>query len=48
MTSALWWVERVGYGVAAETNFGAARVRRVRYEDMVLETAANRAVESPT
>jgi hypothetical protein len=39
MTAAPWWVERVGYGIAAETNFGAARVLRVRYEDMVLQTA---------
>jgi hypothetical protein len=39
MTSAPWWVERLGYGIAAETNFGAGRVLRVRYEDMVLETA---------
>jgi hypothetical protein len=34
------WVEMVGHGLAAEARWGAARVVRVRYEDLVLEPHA--------
>ena len=34
------WVEMVGHGLAAEAHWGAARVARVRYEDLVQEPHA--------
>ena len=38
--AAYWWINRVAHGLAAESHFGPQRVRRVRYEDLVLEPQA--------
>lgn len=38
--AAPWWVERVAYGLAAESSLGPERVMRVRYEDLVTQPEA--------
>lgn len=38
--AAPWWVERVAYGLAAESWLGRERILRVRYEDLVGDPAS--------
>jgi hypothetical protein len=35
-----WWMEKVAYGLAAESFFGPERVKQVRYENLILEPEA--------
>ncbi|MDQ4078226.1 MAG: sulfotransferase [Chloroflexota bacterium] len=39
LKAAPWWVERVAYGLAAETLWGVERVMRVTYEGLVADPA---------
>jgi hypothetical protein len=38
--AAIWWVESICFGMAAETTLPAQRIARVRYEDIVREPVA--------
>jgi hypothetical protein len=36
-SAAQWWAERLAHGLAAESNLGPQLVKRVRYEDLVID-----------
>lgn len=38
--AASWWVDRVAYGLAAEIALGDSRIRRVKYEELVMNPEA--------